>query len=187
MPRAATSMKTMKGFFMGRFIAGAPTYDLDGNVDEVRISNVACCADWIKAQYLSMTDSFITFGEREHWGIAYNLSGWGWCTNPTEIRDMTLEGWLLEEVTEHALEPTLHGVGNLTLTGTINDSYNLDMYGSGVRLLFYARPEAKGISANLGGIYQDIGNNTYYICSAGIFAIPNPEGQLLKTFRLCFF
>jgi len=32
-----------------------------GSIDEVRISNVARSADWMAAQYLSMTDDFITF------------------------------------------------------------------------------------------------------------------------------
>jgi hypothetical protein len=34
----------------------------DGIIDEVRISSVARSADWISAQYLSMNNSFITFG-----------------------------------------------------------------------------------------------------------------------------
>ncbi len=37
----------------------------DGYLDEVRISSVARSAAWIAAQYLSMNDSFITFGEEE--------------------------------------------------------------------------------------------------------------------------
>ena len=57
----------------------------DGIVDEVRISNPTRSADWIYAQYLSMTDDFITYGGEEkqparppspptvptvnHWGI----------------------------------------------------------------------------------------------------------------------
>ena len=35
---------------------------LDGIVDEVRISAKVRSADWIRAQYLSMTDAFITYG-----------------------------------------------------------------------------------------------------------------------------
>jgi hypothetical protein len=34
----------------------------NGIIDEVRISNIARSADWIKAQYLSMKNDFITFG-----------------------------------------------------------------------------------------------------------------------------
>jgi len=36
-----------------------------GIIDEVRISDTARSADWIKAQYLSMTNSFITYGSEE--------------------------------------------------------------------------------------------------------------------------
>jgi len=41
---------------------GGTSYDLHGLVDEVRISNIARSAAWIYAQYLSMTDDFITYG-----------------------------------------------------------------------------------------------------------------------------
>jgi len=41
------------------------TQFFDGAVDEARISTVARSADWIKAQYLSMTDAFISFGSQE--------------------------------------------------------------------------------------------------------------------------
>ncbi len=40
-------------------------YTWDGSVDEFRVSNVRRSDDWIKAQYLSMTDSFVTFGIAE--------------------------------------------------------------------------------------------------------------------------
>jgi len=42
----------------------------DGAIDEVRISDVARSDDWIKAQYLSMTDAFINY-------IDIELTGWG--------------------------------------------------------------------------------------------------------------
>jgi hypothetical protein len=37
----------------------------DGTMDELRISSIPRSADWISAQYLSMTDDFITFGNEE--------------------------------------------------------------------------------------------------------------------------
>jgi hypothetical protein len=37
----------------------------DGTMDELRISTIPRSADWISAQYLSMTDDFITFGNEE--------------------------------------------------------------------------------------------------------------------------
>ncbi|MBN1835258.1 MAG: DUF2341 domain-containing protein [Spirochaetales bacterium] len=38
---------------------------IDGIVDEVRISDKVRSAEWIRAQYRSMTDSFVVFGEPE--------------------------------------------------------------------------------------------------------------------------
>jgi hypothetical protein len=37
----------------------------EGIIDEVRISDTARSEDWIKAQYLSMNNSFITYGDEE--------------------------------------------------------------------------------------------------------------------------
>jgi hypothetical protein len=37
----------------------------DGDIDEVRISDTPRSADWLAAQYLAMTDSFITFASAE--------------------------------------------------------------------------------------------------------------------------
>ena len=36
--------------------------DFHGSIDEVRISNVARSDDWIMAEFLSMSDLFITYG-----------------------------------------------------------------------------------------------------------------------------
>ena len=38
------------------------TYDFPGYIDEVRIENVARSDDWVKAQYKSMANTFMTFG-----------------------------------------------------------------------------------------------------------------------------
>ena len=43
----------------------AGQWDFKGQGDEVRVESVARSADWIKAQYLSMTDAFITYGSQE--------------------------------------------------------------------------------------------------------------------------
>jgi hypothetical protein len=53
---------------MGRtFVGTSASYNqyYDGLLDELRVSNVARSANWIKAQYLSMTDAFITYGSQE--------------------------------------------------------------------------------------------------------------------------
>lgn len=46
--------------------ANSLTGFVNGLFDEVRISDMARSADWIEAQYLSMTDSYITFGSEEY-------------------------------------------------------------------------------------------------------------------------
>lgn len=48
------------------YIGRGLTNYFDGLIDEVRISDIARSADWIKAQYLSMTLAFITFGGEYH-------------------------------------------------------------------------------------------------------------------------
>ncbi len=53
----------------------------EGSIDEVRISNVARSSDWIKAQYLSMTNNFISFSEemaplaKSNTGVVYLYLG----------------------------------------------------------------------------------------------------------------
>ncbi len=43
-------------------IAGLTTYEFDGKIDEVRISNTTRSVSWINASYLSGKDQFITYG-----------------------------------------------------------------------------------------------------------------------------
>jgi hypothetical protein len=57
-------------FIIGAISDGSGQYarsqhEFDGSIDEVRVSNTAKSADWIEAQYESMSDSFITFGNEE--------------------------------------------------------------------------------------------------------------------------
>ena len=62
----ASSMEYGKALWrIGIGSPGTATYRnaADGKIDEVRISSVARSDDWIAAQYLSMTDSFITYGK----------------------------------------------------------------------------------------------------------------------------
>jgi hypothetical protein len=49
------------------FLGSAADYGsvMNGVIDEVRVANVARSSDWIAAQYLSMTDRLLTFGEVE--------------------------------------------------------------------------------------------------------------------------
>lgn len=49
---------------IGSDVAGANSFI--GQLDEIRISNVVRSPAWISAQYLSMTDSFLTYGPEEN-------------------------------------------------------------------------------------------------------------------------
>jgi len=89
----------------------------------------------------------------------------------------------------NALESfSLHLVGNLTLQlpDAPDETIELDMYGSRVRLLFYLGQEVTGKSASFDGMWIDAGNGTPYSAMTGIVALPNPEGQSLKTAKICF-
>lgn len=46
-------------------LRAAYTEYLNSVADEIRISNIARSADWIKAQYLSMTDQYVSFGSEQ--------------------------------------------------------------------------------------------------------------------------
>ena len=43
-------------------VGGGNLADFCGKIDEVRVSAIARSPAWIRAQYLSMSDSFITYG-----------------------------------------------------------------------------------------------------------------------------
>ncbi|MHC4989690.1 MAG: LamG domain-containing protein, partial [Planctomycetota bacterium] len=55
-----TDFQNTSNWRIGRFLVSG--YEFDGSIDEPRVSSVVRSADWIKAQYLSMIDAFITFG-----------------------------------------------------------------------------------------------------------------------------
>ncbi len=48
---------------VGQYTGGGEYWN--GAIDEIRMSSIARSPDWIAAQYLSMTDSFLTFGAEE--------------------------------------------------------------------------------------------------------------------------
>lgn len=108
----------------------------EGAIDEVRISDVARSADWIKAQYLSMTDAFVTF-------VDIYFYGWGWC--PDERRGI---GNVSFPVTISAV-PRVNAteVSDIRFVGTLNITYSdnttrtfaLNLTGVKVRSLFYLK------------------------------------------------
>jgi hypothetical protein len=60
---AGTPLSATGPLTIGGPISGGVRFP--GRLDEVRVSNVARKPDWIKAQYLSMTDAFIVYGAEE--------------------------------------------------------------------------------------------------------------------------
>jgi hypothetical protein len=161
---------------IGRYTGGWPgTYDLDGIIDEVRISNVARSADWIKAQYLSMTDAFITFGLEQ---VPLPLiSGWGWCLAYKEVGDVTLD--LAGSMVPRANAPE---VVDLHLVGTLNfsipgrtDTFELELLGTRVRSLFFLKQVEGGadpLIAEFEGFW--LAENNYIACE-GRLAITTPN------------
>jgi hypothetical protein len=117
-----------------------------------------------------------------------NLQGWGWCTDHNQVVAVTFDGHTtMVERGNASNSYSMHTVGNLTLPGPYNETISLDMYGNRARLLFYLRQEATGKSVNFNGtwIVNDAGNETY-IGMTGSIGLPNPQGDALKTARICF-
>ncbi len=56
----------------GNWPGAGPNCDTNGIVDEIRISGIARTENWVRAEYLSMNNSFITFGGEEQ-----NIQGSG--------------------------------------------------------------------------------------------------------------
>ena len=118
---------------------------------------------------------------------SFNLQGWGWCTDLNRVTAVTFEGYTtMVERTGASNSYSMHAVGNLTLQQPYNETISLDMYGSRVRSLFYLREEVTGKSASFQGTWLDTSGNQSYIATWGVIGLPNPDGQVLKTARLCF-
>ena len=148
---------------------------IDGKIDEVRISDIARSADWIKAQYLSMTDAFIAFGLEQ---VPLPLiSGWGWCLAYKEVGDVTLD--LAGSMIPRANAPE---VVDLHLVGTLNfsipgrtDTFELELLGTRVRSLFFLKQVEGGadpLIAEFEGFW--LAENDYIACE-GRLAITTPN------------
>ena len=127
--------------------------------------------------------TFTTFSQ------ALELHGWAWYSSVGYLVPATLEGYAtIVERTHAGNTSSLHVVGNLTLClpgASGNETIELDMYGSRSRSLFYLHQEVTGKSGSLTGTWIDGGNGTY-ISATGMVALPNPEGDVFETARLCF-
>jgi len=115
------------------------------------------------------------------------LEGWGWCTSSGEVVPITFEGCTtMVERTGASNSYSMHTTGNLTLPAPYDETITLDMYGSRVRSLFYLRQEVTGKSATFEGTWLEGSGNETYIALSGTVALPNSEGEVLKTARICF-
>jgi len=116
--------------------------NLDGILDEVRISSLARSADYIKAQYLTMTDALITYGsEEENSGSYYvvevpmpdtypdakNILEKKWKDKATELR-WALK-WNLENHEEARFDPIFLQSGEF-LVMTFQASVTLEYSGA---------------------------------------------------------
>jgi len=116
------------------------------------------------------------------------LQGWAWCSSCNDVVAASFQGYTtMVERSNAANSYSMHAIGNLTLTGSCNETIELDMYGSRVRSLFYLRQEVTGKSVGLEGTWipNNIGNETYVGMTGQVF-LPNPQGEALKTARICF-
>ena len=162
----------------------------DGAMDEVRISDVARSKDWIRAQYLSMTDTFINY-------IDIELAGWGWC--PDEIWGI---GNVSFPVSISAVPRTdapessdinLCGTLGLTYTDNITRTFSLNLTGIKARSLFDLRQNeldtnGEAVGAVFNGpwlTWNNSGVDEHYIGGPGIIWLPH--GNLSKTVKPYFF
>jgi hypothetical protein len=170
--------------------SGTSSRVFDGIIDEVRISDVTRSADWIKAQYLSMTDNFIAYSD-----VA--LTGWGW--GPDEERGIgDVDFPALISAVPRADAPEVSDIrftGNLTLTypDTTVRTFALNLTGVKARSTFYLRQHefdgnGSAWGANFYGTWltwNDSGVDQHYLSCTGNIHLPH--GDVWKTVKPYFF
>lgn len=129
--------------------------------------------------------TYYTFTTAVHIG----LEGWGWCTSYGDVALATLNGYAIQVERGNGSQSfSVHVAGNLTLQiGNVTaEVVPVDLYGSRERSLFYLRQEVTGESSTFTGTWITGNDTQLYILTSGLMALPNPEGQSLKTARLCY-
>jgi len=164
----------------------------DGIIDEVRISDVARSADWIKAQYLSMTDAFITFYE-----LDIDIYGWGWCPDEQRgIGDVFFPVAISAVPRSDAPEVSdirFVGTLNLTYPDTTFRTFALNLTGVKTRSIFYLMQheldingEARGASFDGAWLtWNESGVERHYIGCIGTIWLPH--GDVAKTVKPYYF
>ncbi|MFC1847821.1 hypothetical protein ACFLXV_00715 [Chloroflexota bacterium] len=117
------------------------------------------------------------------------LEGIGFCTSWGAVIDVSFSGYVTITDRTHASPgSSLHVVGNITLhrPDGSDEIIDIEMYGNRVRSLFYLKQETTGKSITLSGSWIDTESGEPYIYASGGFALPNPEGESLKTARVGF-
>ena len=110
---SATSTQIARDGYMGT----DPAYMFNGTLDEVRISNTARSADWIKAQFLSMDNNFITYGSEE---VPTTYPGKAYIFDGSYI--------IMEDIGDGHIDLSSGDNANVTLTGAVGD----DLFGYSV-------------------------------------------------------
>ena len=118
----------------------------DGIIDEVRISDIARSADWIKAQYLSMNGKFVNY-------IDFELTGWGWCPDEQRgIGNVSFPvGVNVVKRTDATDVSDIRFIGTLNLIYTDNTTrtFSLNLTGVRVRSLFNLRQHEVDINGSV--------------------------------------
>jgi hypothetical protein len=127
---AVLSVTNTGALFLGKDNSGITGRFYNGALDEVRISPVAWSADSIKAQYLSMSDQFITFGSEE---------------TPSGTTPLVLTVTSPHNITYYDTTVTLSGATNLNANITykldsqadVSVSYGTQTFSTGITGLSY--------------------------------------------------
>lgn len=114
-----TPLNSTAAFALGQSSAGERW---SGLIDEPRVSTSARSPSWIKADYLSQSDTMLSFGSEEDQTIDYTAGKWKFYHNPTAASGATITTLLLggattkqsyQEANPTASNPTATPIGGV--------------------------------------------------------------------------